>query len=63
MAVATLSSKFQFGIPKSVREELGLQAGQKFTVISKGGVIGLVPLRSLVELTGMMRGARIDGFR
>ncbi|SHE95347.1 looped-hinge helix DNA binding domain-containing protein, AbrB family [Microbulbifer donghaiensis] len=57
MAVATLSSKFQLGIPKSVREELGLKAGQKFTVIAKGSVIELVPVRSMDDMRGLLRGA------
>lgn len=57
MAVATLSSKFQLGIPKAVRDELGLQAGQKFTVIAKGAVIELVPVRPMGDLRGLLRGA------
>ncbi len=57
MAVATLSSKLQLGIPKSVRDELGLQAGQKFTVIAKGAVIELVPVRPMEDLRGLLRGA------
>lgn len=57
MAVATLSSKFQLGIPKAVRDELGLQAGQKFTVIAKGAVIELVPVRPMEDLRGLLRGA------
>ena len=36
MISATLSSKFQLAIPKAVREELALEAGQKFAVITKG---------------------------
>ncbi|GAB6041668.1 AbrB/MazE/SpoVT family DNA-binding domain-containing protein [Endothiovibrio diazotrophicus] len=44
MLSATLSSKFQLSIPKVVREELHLRAGQKFAVITKGDVISLVPI-------------------
>ncbi len=47
MVSATLSNQFQIAIPKAVRDELGLQAGQKFSVIPKGSVIELVPLLSL----------------
>ena len=39
MASVTLSSKFQFSIPKAVREELNLRAGQQFAVITKGDII------------------------
>jgi bifunctional DNA-binding transcriptional regulator/antitoxin component of YhaV-PrlF toxin-antitoxin module len=34
-ATATLSSKYQISIPKSVREEQHGQAGQQFVFISK----------------------------
>ena len=34
-AIATLSSKFQISIPKSVREEQHWQAGQQFVFILK----------------------------
>ena len=63
MISATLSSKYQLAIPKAVRVELGLQAGQKFAVITKGGVIELVPLRSLEKARGMFSGADPAGFR
>ncbi len=63
MASTTLSSKYQLSLPKVVREELGLQAGQKFSVITKGGIIELVPLRTLESARGMLRGANPDNYR
>ena len=63
MASATLSSKFQLSLPKAVREELGLQAGQKFSVIAKGGIIELVPLRTLESARGMLKGASPGNYR
>ena len=42
MASVTLPSKFQLSIPKAIREEMHLQAGQKFAVIPKGDTIVLV---------------------
>ena len=63
MTSATLSSKYQLALPKAVRDELGLQAGQKFSVIVKGGVIELVPLRSLDSARGMLAGADPAGYR
>jgi AbrB family looped-hinge helix DNA binding protein len=63
MISATLSSKYQLAIPKAIREELGLQSGQKFAVIVKGGVIELVPLRSLEAARGMFKGADPTGYR
>jgi len=63
MTSATLSSKYQLSIPKIVREELGLQVGQKFSVIAKGGVIELVPLRTLESARGMLKGADPNHYR
>ncbi len=53
---AILSSKFQLVIPKAVRDRLGLKPGQRIIVLEKGGVIHLVPERSLAALRGMARG-------
>lgn len=53
-----LSPKYQIVIPREVRENLGLEKGQKFAVIVKNGVISLVPVPSLEELRGM--GKRIE---
>ncbi|MCU7919837.1 MAG: AbrB/MazE/SpoVT family DNA-binding domain-containing protein [Candidatus Thiodiazotropha sp. (ex Epidulcina cf. delphinae)] len=63
MISATLSTKYQLAIPKAIREELSLQAGQKFAVIAKGGVIELVPLRTLKAARGMFKEADPTGYR
>ena len=63
MAEATVSSKYQVVIPKSVREEVRLASGQVVQVIAKGGVITLVPDRPLGELRGFVRGIETEGFR
>jgi len=63
MLAATLSSKYQLAIPKAIRDELGLQAGQRFAVVAKGRAIELVPVRSVVEARGLLRGAGTDGVR
>lgn len=63
MQTATLSSKFQLAIPKSIRDELGLRVGQRFTLLTKGGVVELVPLRSFQEARGMLKGADPTGYR
>jgi len=63
MISATLSSKFQLAIPKAIRDELGLHAGQKFSIIPKGKVIELVPLLSLDEARGLLKGADPTGYR
>ncbi len=63
MTTATLSSKFQLAIPKDVREQLSLQAGQKFTILTKGKVITLVPIRSLASVRGSLKGANTKDYR
>jgi len=63
MHTATLSSKFQLAIPKSVRDSMNLKAGQKFTVISKGNIIELVPIPSMKKMRGILKGANTEGYR
>src|SRR4029079_13012161 len=63
MARTRVSPKFQVVIPKEVRESMDLQVGQELQVISKGGVITLVPERPLSSLRGFARGIRTDKLR
>ncbi|TCT21966.1 AbrB family looped-hinge helix DNA binding protein [Thiobaca trueperi] len=63
MASVTLSSKFQLSIPKAIREDMHLQAGQKFAVIPKGDTIVLAPIRPLDEMRGILRGADTSDYR
>jgi len=60
---ATLSSKFQISIPKSIRTAQHWQAGQVFAFIPKAGAMLLVPVPSLDELKGMMPGANTQDYR
>jgi AbrB family looped-hinge helix DNA binding protein len=62
-ATATLSSKFQISIPKSVREEQHWLAGQEFVFIPKGKGFLMMPVPELEELAGIAEGARKSGFR
>ena len=59
----TVSSKYQVVIPKEARERMKLQPGQKLSVITKGGVIYLVPVLGLDELQERLRGMNTDGLR
>ena len=63
MASATLSSKFQLSIPKAIREQMRLQAGQKFAIIPKGDTIVLAPVRPLAEMRGRLKGADTSDYR
>jgi AbrB family looped-hinge helix DNA binding protein len=63
MASVTLSSKFQLSIPKAVRDELHLEAGQKFAIITKGDIISLVPIPELSAMRGIAHGADTSNYR
>jgi AbrB family looped-hinge helix DNA binding protein len=63
MHVATLSSKYQLSIPKAVRENLSLKAGQRFAVIAKGKLIELVPVPTLADMRGVLKGKNVEGYR
>ena len=56
MATTTISPKYQVVIPKDVREKLHLKSGQKMTVILKGGVVHLIPEKSLESFRGFLKG-------
>jgi AbrB family looped-hinge helix DNA binding protein len=61
--VATLSSKFQISIPKSVRTSRGWQAGQVFAFVPRGEGVLLVPVPRVEDLFGMVRGANPENYR
>lgn len=63
MPQATISPKYQVVIPKEIRKEVPLVAGQVLQVIAKSGVITLIPDRPLSSLRGFARGMKIEGFR
>jgi AbrB family looped-hinge helix DNA binding protein len=56
MDESTVSTKFQVVIPKRVREALGIRPGQKVRVIPYQGRIELIPLESIAEGRGFLRG-------
>ena len=51
-----ISPKFQVVIPKTVRESLGLVAGQRLQVVQYGDRIELVPVRDIREMRGWLAG-------
>jgi AbrB family looped-hinge helix DNA binding protein len=62
-ATATLSSKYQISIPKSVREEQHWQSGQQFVFIPKGKGILIMPIPSFEQLNGIAAGADPTNYR
>jgi bifunctional DNA-binding transcriptional regulator/antitoxin component of YhaV-PrlF toxin-antitoxin module len=63
MATVTVSAQYQVEIPLEVRLEIPLEVGQRMTVVTKGGVISLVPEQPLAKLRGIAKGADVNGFR
>jgi AbrB family looped-hinge helix DNA binding protein len=55
-AVVLVSPKFQVVIPRAVREALGIRPGQKVQVIVYQDRIELVPLETVREARGFLRG-------
>jgi len=60
VATATLTSKGQITVPKSVREALGLDSGDRveFVETEKGEFAIIAATRSIQELNGKYRGRR-----
>jgi AbrB family looped-hinge helix DNA binding protein len=55
MNIATLSPKFQVVIPKEVRNQLGLKAGQRVQFTTEGNQISLRPIPSAEEMLGVIK--------
>lgn len=62
-STATLSSKYQISIPKTVREKQRWQAGQEFVFIPKGKGVLVMPVPELDELAGIVSQARSKNYR
>ena len=62
MPVVTVSPKFQVVIPRDVREELGIEVGQKIQVIAIDNRVELIPVRSARSMRGFLKGidTRVD---
>jgi AbrB family looped-hinge helix DNA binding protein len=63
MAHAVVSTKFQVVIPKEIRREMGLKSGQIVQIISKSGVITMVPDQPIGRMRGYLRGMKATALR
>ena len=63
MHAATLTEKFQIGIPKAFREDMRLKAGQQFVFVAKGDAIIMIPRRDISEVRGLLKGANTGNVR
>lgn len=63
MARAVVSTKFQVVIPKEVRRDIGLKSGQVVQIITKGGVITMVPDQPFDSMKGFLKGMKSRALR
>jgi AbrB family looped-hinge helix DNA binding protein len=56
MTAVTVSPKFQVVIPKEIREQMDISAGQRVQMMIYKGHIVLVPIRPMKELRGSLKG-------
>jgi AbrB family looped-hinge helix DNA binding protein len=60
MTTVTVSPKYQIVIPKAVRQALGIKAGERLDAIPYRGHIALVPVRSIKNARGFLKGIDTD---
>ncbi len=63
MAQVVVSTKFQIVIPKQIRREIGLKSGQVVQIISKSGVITMVPDQPVSRMRGYLKGMKTGALR
>jgi len=56
MTEVTVSPKYQIVIPKEIRESMGIVSGQKVQIMSYQGRIEVIPLKSMKEMRGFLKG-------
>ena len=60
MTAVTVSPKFQVVIPKEIREALGIFSGQKIQMLTYQNRIELIPLKSMREMKGFLKGIKTN---
>lgn len=60
METVTISPKFQVVIPKSVRQQMQLNVGEKLRVVPHGDTIALIPVRPMSYYRGFLKGIDTD---
>lgn len=60
MASTIVSSDFQIVIPKEIREAMNIKPGQKVQVLKYDGYIVLIPVMSVEEARGFLKGIDTD---
>jgi len=60
MKTVTVSPKYQVVIPQAVREQIGVKPGQKMRVLAYNNQVILIPVRSIREARGSLKGIDSD---
>ena len=56
MNAVTVSPQFQIIIPKEVRDQVHLEAGQQMQIIAYNDRIELIPIQSPAQMRGFLKG-------
>lgn len=56
MDTVTISPKFQVVIPRAVREQLGLEPGQKVQALAYNNRVQLIPVQPMRRMRGFLKG-------
>lgn len=56
MTTVTVSPKYQVVIPKEIRERLKLKPGQKLQIFQIGNKLEFIPIRSIKDARGFLKG-------
>ena len=60
MDIVTVSSKYQIVIPRAIREKWNIRPGQRVRLIVYGNRLEVVPVRSIKEARGFLKGMSSD---
>lgn len=60
MDAVTISQKYQVVIPQKVREKMRVKPGQKMHVIAYDNMVVFIPVRSMKQARGSLKGINTD---
>jgi AbrB family looped-hinge helix DNA binding protein len=63
METVKVSKKYQVVIPESLREAAKIRPGDMMVAIAKHGILQYIPVRSMAETKGMIKGLDTVGLR
>ncbi len=56
MKTVTVSPKYQMVIPREIRKSMGIKPGVRFQVLQYENRIELIPIRTIKEMRGFLKG-------